>query len=122
MLLRLLVPLKIFGGMLRRAPPLFSGRLVVIMTGSGFGFSGGSSGGCVKSGVGANSGCLGSTLPCDITMVSMWSVGTSCASLKLCCVAVDSLLDEDEDALGSKPKPAQRVIRAGRSWICMGSG
>ena len=45
--------------------------------------------------------------------MSTWSVGVSRASLKLCCVAVDSPLDEDNDSLGLKPKLMRGVLRVG---------
>ena len=93
-----------FEGVPRRAPPPFGGRLVVMvwMTGASggpSGFSGGSQWGCVESGAVGFGGASSWS-----TDVSMWSVGASCALLKLVCVAVDPLLESEEDALGSKLK------------------
>ena len=91
----------------RRAPPPFVGALVVIAIGLGSGSSGGSSGGSANNG--ANVGCSdGSSW--FVTAVSMWSAGVSRVSLKLCWVAVDSLLDEDDDSSGLKPKPTRGVV------------
>ena len=101
-----------------RLPPLFGCAFVVMSVGYGFGFSAGLSGGCVKSGADTNMGCSGGASLCEVTVVSTWSVSTSCASLKLCCVAVDSPLDADEDASGLKLK----LLQVGGFWICIGSG
>ena len=72
----------------------------------------------MKSGVGASMACSGGASLCSATAVSMQSSDVSCVSLKLCCVAVDSPLNLDEDASGSKPKSAQ----LGGFRVCMGSG
>ena len=82
---------------------------------------GGSSGGSAKSGAGFCSGCLGRSVSIA-TVVSTWSAGVSCASLKLCCVVVDSLLEEEDDLSGLKPKPMRGMVCMGGFWTCVGSG
>ena len=109
------------GGVPQRAPQPFTGGFAVITMGSGFGSSGGSLGGSAKSGAGFCSGCSGGS-SWIATVVSTWSAGVSRASLKLCCVAMDSLLDEEDDSSGLEPKPIRGVVCVGGFWTCVGSG
>ena len=111
-------PLKILGGVPQRVPPPFTGGFAVIVMGFGFGSSGGSSGGSAKSGARFCSGCLGKSVSI-VTAVSMWSARVSCASLKLCCVVVDSPLDEEDDLSGLKPKLMWGMVRVDGFWTCV---
>ena len=106
-------PLNMLGGVPRRAPPPFGVGLAVMLLCPEGGFSGGSSrGGAPNNGAFSVEWVGGTSIWSWVVL--MWSVGTSCASLKLCCVAVDSPLDsEEEESSGVKWKLVREVKGAG---------
>ena len=76
-------PLNMLGGVPCRAPPLFSVGLAVMLLCPEGGFSGGLSHGSAPNNGVFSVEWVGGALIWS-WVVLMWSVGTSCASLKLC--------------------------------------